>query len=560
MGKVKPKILVLASLVVISALVYPVIAQSTTISIEDVEVVPGGSATVPIYIYAVTDPDGVGTVQLDLLYNSSVVQITDTDDSNSNFIIVTPNVDNTNGIFTLGGMHIGAPPGPTGDVRAIDVTFTAVGTAGEGSLLNITATLLKDATSQQNDITHDVDDGNFTIKENNPPMPNITSPQDGDTLSGPVVIEEIDESGEEDIVYNLFEYYYDENCDCVDNDGNEWLEIGNDTDGTDGWSVNWDTAARSDCCYMIRATMGDEQGQTGQDEINVVLSNHDPVPVITNPQDGDILSGVVTIEEVDASVDNGADIVYNLFEYYYDESCDCVDNDGNEWLEIGNDTDGTDGWKVNWDTAQHPDCCYMIRATMGDKHGRTGTTEINVKIDNTPPVVTNANATPLIIPEDTDNDPRWGENATLNVTVNDHSSVSVTINLSAIGGPAVQPMTNIEGNIWSVTTNASNGTAGWNGTAYEPYQLQVNATDLVGKSNISVSIGLMVMKNGDVNEDGSVDFADVTYLANHVVGTAGYESMEDNVADVNGDTLVNFADATYLANHVVGTAGYEELK
>jgi hypothetical protein len=556
----KWEILAVASLVVISMLVYPVIALSTTISIEDIEVAPGGSATVPIYIYDVTDPDGVGTVQLDLLYNASMVQITGTDDSNSNFIIVTPNVDNTNGIFTLGGMHIGAPPGPTGDVRVIDVTFTAVGSAGDESLLNIANTLLKDATAQQNDIPHDVDDGNFTIEVNNPPVPKITNPQDGATLSGLVTIEEIDESGEGDIVYNLFEYYYDENCDCVDNDENEWHEIGNDTSPAGGWSVEWDTTARPDCCYMVRATMGDEQGQTGQDEINVVLSNHDPVPVITNPQDGDTLSGVVTIEEVDDSFDNGADIVYNLFKYYYDENCDCVDNDENEWHEIGNDTSPAGGWSVGWNTTQYPDCCYMIRATMGDKHGRTGTTEINVKIDNTPPVVTNGNATPLVIPDDTDNEPKWGENATLNVTVNDHSSVYVTINLSAIGGPAVQPMTNIEGNIWSVTTNASNGTAGWNGTAYEPYQLQVNATDITGKSNISVSIESLVMNNGDVNEDGSVDFADVTYLANHVVSTAGYESMEDTVADVNGDSFVDFADATYLANHVVSTAGYEELK
>jgi hypothetical protein len=123
----------------------------------------------------------------------------------------------------------------------------------------------------------------------------------------------------------------------------------------------------------------------------------------------------------------------------------------------------------------------------------------------------------------------------------------------------------VESTLWTVynySTNASEGTAGWNETleTYVPYCLPVNATDIYGNSNTSVCIELTVMKNGDVNEDGSVNFGDVTYLANHVVSTAGYESMEDGIAEVNGDTSVNFGDVTYLANHVVSTAGYEELK
>jgi len=117
-----------------------------------------------------------------------------------------------------------------------------------------------------------------------------------------------------------------------------------------------------------------------------------------------------------------------------------------------------------------------------------------------------------------------------------------------------------DSNIWNVSANASVGTAGWNGSAYVPHELPVNATDEYGNSNTSVSVELTVMKNGDVNGDGIVNFVDVTYLANHLVGTPGYEDMEDNIADVNGDSIVNFVDVTYLANHLVGTPGYEELK
>jgi energy-converting hydrogenase Eha subunit E len=79
----------------------------------------------------------------------------------------------------------------------------------------------------------------------------------------------------------------------------------------------------------------------------------------------------------------------------------------------------------------------------------------------TPPLVTNPEATPLYIPEDTGFDPRWGETSQLNITVTDGCGVaSVTINLSSIGGLPDQPMTRIPGtDVWTVTVNASVGTA-----------------------------------------------------------------------------------------------------
>ena len=161
--KVKP--LAALSLALVALLIYPVIAQSTTISIEDVQVAPGGSKTVPIYVYNVTDPDGVGTVELNLTYNSSVVHVTGTDTSNSGFDLVIPHWDNSAGVLTLGGSYFGVKPLPTGDVRVIDVTLTAVGSAGDESPLNITDTLLADYTPEANAIPHDVDNGTFSITE-----------------------------------------------------------------------------------------------------------------------------------------------------------------------------------------------------------------------------------------------------------------------------------------------------------------------------------------------------------------------------------------------------------
>jgi len=201
--------------------------------------------------------------------------------------------------------------------------------------------------------------------------------------------------------------------------------------------------------------------------------------------------------------------------------------------------------------------------------------------DTEVPVVTNPKATPSIIPDDTDNIPlpeasdqkcwdwnytgkRW-ETSQLNVSVTDESKiVSVKINLSSLGGDAEQEMVNIPGtNIWTVITNASSGSVSWNGTAYVPYQLQVNATDEYGNSN-TVCIELTVMKNGDVmpyNGDGKVDFMhDALYLVRHTKGVPGYENIRDNIADVTGDGKVDFMhDALYLVRHTKGVPGYEIL-
>ena len=101
--------------------------------------------------------------------------------------------------------------------------------------------------------------------------------------------------------------------------------------------------------------------------------------------------------------------------------------------------------------------------------------------DTTPPVVTNPTANPPSIPADA------ATTSQLNVTVTDDSFVaSVSIDLSAIGGSATEVMTNMGGNVYSVTTTVAPETAAG------IYDLQVNATDIYGNSNTSVSIRLTV--------------------------------------------------------------------
>jgi parallel beta-helix repeat protein len=167
-------------------------------------------------------------------------------------------------------------------------------------------------------------------------------------------------------------------------------------------------------------------------------------------------------------------------------------------------------------------------------------------IDNFSPSVSYRTASHEI-PDDTDNEPLWGETAQLNVTVTDDSGVaSVTINLSEIGGPAAKPMINIGGTIWSTTTNASAG------TPPKIYNLTVNATDIFGNSNTSVVIPLRVMKNGDCTGNGVVNIGDALRLANNVSfpGNLAYTLSSPYVCEVTGNGVINIGDALRLANNV----------
>lgn len=181
--------------------------------------------------------------------------------------------------------------------------------------------------------------------------------------------------------------------------------------------------------------------------------------------------------------------------------------------------------------------------------------------ETTPPQVTNPTANPSSIPEDTDFEPRWGETSQLNISVTDDCGVaSVTINLSSIGGLPGQPMIRIPGSdIWTVTINASVGTAMCYNESYIPHNPTVCATDIFGNVNTSVNIPLIVILNGDVSENGEVSLFDAMYLAKHVLGKPGFETMNDRVGEVSGNSEVTLYDAMYLSKHVLGESGFETL-
>jgi hypothetical protein len=191
-----------------------------------------------------------------------------------------------------------------------------------------------------------------------------------------------------------------------------------------------------------------------------------------------------------------------------------------------------------------------------------------VQADAKPPIVENPIANPVVIPDDTDNEPTWGEVTELVVNVSDDSAIdNVTVNLAALGKDSMVYMSNI-GNyteastlwlIFNLSTNASSGTANWNGAEYLPYCLIVNATDIYGHSNTSVCIPLTVMKNGDVDENGGVNLDDGIYLVNYALMVPGYDLIQE-LADLDENHgSPNLDDGIYLVNHALMVPGFSIL-
>ena len=332
-------------------------------------------------VYIEVNPNGntLQMAQVDLTFNSSLVSLTHSDGGMFDTFIAGTESGNT--VTDITGLDAGVST--TGNLAVLHMHANSAGTF----TLDLSGATAGTATET---LTPTVNDGTVTIEVCNmddPPQPRITSPANGDAVSGTVPVTAVDDSGEDDIAYALFEYYNDTNCNCAADDGNAWVEIENDTSSAGGWNTTWNTTLIPDCCHLIRVTMVDGIGQNGTDEINVVVSNHAPVPNITAPGDGDVLNRSVVISVTDESSEFGAGIAYTRFEYYNDSNCNCAADDGNTWVEIRNDTDGTDGWSAEWDTlidgvAEVPNGCYMLRATMVDMHGRTGSDEINVELSN----------------------------------------------------------------------------------------------------------------------------------------------------------------------------------
>ena len=170
-------------------------------------------------------------------------------------------------------------------------------------------------------------------------------------------------------------------------------------------------------------------------------------------------------------------------------------------------------------------------------------------INNEPPIIIDAIATPDVILNDNGRPRTPGTNVTvLNATVLNGGSgvVKVTIDLSLIGGSDDQVMERITGtDVWTVATTATDG-------INLTHELVVIATDGANNTNTSV-IGLTVLLRGDVVRDGDLNSADALYIAKYLVGKEPSPSLlVSDVSPAEGDGKITSADALYLAKYLVG--------
>lgn len=201
--------------------------------------------------------------------------------------------------------------------------------------------------------------------DNDPPAVTITSHANGDVVSGAEVIIAASATDADGVDYVAF---------FVDG-----ISIGVDSDGTDGWSVSWDSTSVADGAHTLTAKATDTAGKTGSASVSITVDNvvepppdEPPTVDITDPADGDTVSGAEVIITADASDD------YDVAQVAFFVGDTSIDVDSN----------GTDGWSVTWDSTSVANGAHTLSAMATDTAGKTGSASISVTVDNVvdPPV------------------------------------------------------------------------------------------------------------------------------------------------------------------------------
>jgi len=542
-------------------------AQTTTISIGNATVSPGNSTILPIMINNVTN---VGAANINLSYNPTIVIVTKV--INGAFDFTESTINNVTGITNIGGFQLFSA-GLNGNVKLAEFTLQAVGSAGSSSPLNIVINSLQTKEANPQPIPATPVNGTFTISDPNPPSvvnpianPHIIS-NDG-IMNSRLNVTVTDESSVKSVLVDLSSIGGSSTQTMNPVGNNVWSTITNTTTlGVHNLLVNaTDIFGNSNTTESIELVVV-EPVIIAIGDTTVAPNDSILLPIMINGVSNNASVGAVT---VDLRYNKSVVKVVKVANGDFDSTDNITRNDlgitriyALQLISSGLSGDvilanvTLHGIGVEGDQSPLNLKINLIKTKSQDAiPAKVNNGSILIQTDIKPPVVTNPNATPSAIPDDTDNDPRWGETTQLNITVTDDSGVaSVVIDLSAIGGSATQVMTNLPGtDIYTVTTNVSNG------TLPRIYNLTVNATDTLGNSNTSGSIQLEVIKNGDVDGDGVVTLDDAIYLAKWVFKFPGFETINEYVADVDGDGVVTLDDAIYLAKWVFKFPGFDILK
>ncbi len=200
---------------------------------------------------------------------------------------------------------------------------------------------------------------------NNPPTVGITSPIEGQTVSGNIVIQGW--ANDTDGIVQEVKVKID--------DIDEIVAI-----GTNSWTCEWDSTSVDNGLHTIHAISFDGINYSFEDIINITVDN--PPPVIPNnpptvkitPFEEDEVSGKVVIRGTTSDSDGTVKKVQ-------------VNIDGDIWITAK----GTTSWTHSWDTTQKDDGEHVIYARAQDNDEEYSKTDLIIvivdNIGNTPPQV-----------------------------------------------------------------------------------------------------------------------------------------------------------------------------
>jgi flagellar hook assembly protein FlgD len=435
----------------------------TSVSIADVTVEPGDVVTVPLMVDGMTDY-GAGTINI--AYDPSVVHVTNVTSSPDSEVLAF-NPDNVAGLTRISALNT---DGASGNFVFANVEFTAVGSDGDSTQLNLDVITLYDRSF--NAIATIVDNGSFTILPSGDPAPylvayvisNTTISPDGDGIMDDTEIdvefsEPVDAAIRIEGATGVIRTLYLSPDDVTDPGPQTW-------DGTDD---NGNIVA--DGTYQVNITMDDGVNPVVYDNTGSIT-----VGAITSVSIPDVLAtGMITVP---ITIEN-------------------VSNAGSCQLTLNYDPD-----VVIVSSADHSDFDSMF-----------------VNLEDA------ASGSVNILAYQTSNPGLYGNVVVANVTFRavDKNGSSTSLDLEV--------------------TTLTDATPDCNQI---PYTIRDGS--------------FKMFLNGDVNGDSRVDVADCMYLAKHLLGVSGFETIIEDAADVNGNGMIEASDCMFLAKHLAGMDGFEVLK
>lgn len=191
------------------------------------------------------------------------------------------------------------------------------------------------------------------VEDTTPPNVSITSPANGATVSGTILIQAVatDNVGVVGVRFLADAVY-----------------LGEDT--TSPYGASLDTTCFPNCSLLITATARDAAGNVGSDTVTVIVNNITPPPpdttpptvYITSPANGATVSGLVTIE---ANATDNVGVVGVRFV---------------AGVDLGEDL--TSPYQASWSTTLVANGTQTIQATARDAAGNTASHIITVTVEN----------------------------------------------------------------------------------------------------------------------------------------------------------------------------------